>query len=88
MHPPRTTSKLPCLSPGAFPPKNASDRAIEIAAACGAPLRIAAKVDAVNRDYFESAIEPLLDNPLVTLVGEIGGPGEEAGFHRATRARS
>lgn len=57
---------------GRISPEKRVDRAIEIATACGTPLRIAAKVDAVDRDYFESAIEPLLDDPLVTFVGEIG----------------
>ena len=57
---------------GRISPEKRADRAIEIARACGTPLRIAAKVDAVDRDYFESTIEPLLDDPLVTFVGEIG----------------
>jgi glycosyltransferase involved in cell wall biosynthesis len=47
------------------------DRAIAIATACGEPLRIAAKVDPADRDYFEDEIRPLLDNPLVEFVGEI-----------------
>src|SRR5690349_16254875 len=37
------------------------DRAIEIARRAGIPLRIAAKVDKADREYFESTIEPLLD---------------------------
>ena len=57
---------------GRVSPEKRPDRAIEIARACGTPLRIAAKVDAVDRDYFESTIEPMLDDPLVTFVGEIG----------------
>ena len=47
------------------------DRAIAIASACGQRLRIAAKVDPADRDYFEQEIRPLLDNPLVEFVGEI-----------------
>ena len=47
------------------------DRAIAIATACGQPLRIAAKVDPADRDYFEDEIRPLLDNPLVDFIGEI-----------------
>jgi glycosyltransferase involved in cell wall biosynthesis len=35
-------------------------------------LRVAAKVDAVDRDYFETAIEPLLRGRHVEFVGEIG----------------
>jgi glycosyltransferase involved in cell wall biosynthesis len=47
------------------------DRAIAIATACGQPLRIAAKVDPADREYFEREIRHLLDNPLVEFIGEI-----------------
>jgi glycosyltransferase involved in cell wall biosynthesis len=57
---------------GRVSPEKRLDRAIEIAIACDTPLRVAAKVDAHDRDYFERVIEPLLDHPLVTFVGEIG----------------
>ena len=36
------------------------------------PIKIAAKVDQVNKDYFEGVIEPLFRDPLVEFVGEIG----------------
>ena len=36
------------------------------------PLKIAAKVDEVDREYFESTIEPLLQGPYTEYVGEIG----------------
>ena len=48
------------------------DHAIEIAKRSGVPLRIEAKVGAGDEEYFESVIEPQLDHPLVTFVGEIG----------------
>ena len=35
------------------------------------PLKIAAKVDKVDEDYFREEIEPLLDDPLVEFIGEI-----------------
>jgi glycosyltransferase involved in cell wall biosynthesis len=57
---------------GRISPEKRADRAIEIAKACGKRLRIAAKVDAADREYFESTIEPLLDDPLVSFEGEIG----------------
>lgn len=57
---------------GRISPEKRCDRAIEIAIACNVPLRIAAKVDATETRYFETAIEPLLDHPLITFVGEIG----------------
>ncbi len=56
---------------GRISPEKRCDRAIEIAIACNTPLRIAAKVDSVDRAYFEQQIEPMLDHPLVTFVGEI-----------------
>jgi len=57
---------------GRISPEKRPDRAIAIAKASGVPLRLAAKVDAVDRDYFERAIRPLLDDPLVHFIGEIG----------------
>jgi len=56
---------------GRISPEKRCDRAIEIAKATGTPLRIAAKVDEVDRGYFEREIEGLLDDPLITWVGEI-----------------
>ena len=55
-----------------FHPEKRVDRAIAIATASGVPLRIAAKVDPADREYFEREIVPLLDNPLVEFIGEIG----------------
>lgn len=57
---------------GRVSPEKRLDRAIEIAIACDTPIRIAAKVDVNDREYFERVIEPMLDHPLVTFVGEIG----------------
>jgi len=57
---------------GRVAPEKRVDRAIAIAKRVGLPLKIAAKVDAVDREYFESVIEPLLDDPLVEYIGEIG----------------
>jgi len=64
---------------GRVSPEKRVDRAIAIATACGMPLRIAAKVDPADRDYFEREIRPLLDNPLVDFVGEIG-EGQKSDF--------
>jgi glycosyltransferase involved in cell wall biosynthesis len=52
-------------------PEKGVDRAIEIAIRAGMPLKIAAKVDAVDQAYFEQRIRPLLDHPLVEFIGEI-----------------
>jgi len=48
------------------------DRAIAIAQALDTPLKVAAKVDPTDREYFETTIEPLLGDPLIEMVGEIG----------------
>jgi len=63
---------------GRISPEKRVDRAIEIARRVGMPLRIAAKVDAADRDYFEQHIEPLLDDPLVEFIGEISEPAKAA----------
>jgi glycosyltransferase involved in cell wall biosynthesis len=57
---------------GRISPEKRPDRAIDIAKRTGSPLRIAAKVDAVDRVYFAETIEPMLQHPLITYVGEIG----------------
>jgi glycosyltransferase involved in cell wall biosynthesis len=69
---------------GRISPEKRVDRAIAIASACGCPLRIAAKVDTADREYFERDIAPLFDNPLVEYIGEIGEPDKEAFLGGAT----
>ena len=63
---------------GRISPEKGVDRAIEIASLAGVPLKIAAKVDRADQEYFESTIEPLLNNPLVEYIGEIGYPDKNA----------
>ena len=57
---------------GRISPEKRPDRAIEIAKRTGIPLKIAAKVDHLDRIYFAEKIEPLLDHPLIEFIGEIG----------------
>jgi glycosyltransferase involved in cell wall biosynthesis len=57
---------------GRISPEKRPDRAIEIATRAGLPLKIAAKVDEADQIYFEQIIRPLLANPLVEFIGEIG----------------
>jgi glycosyltransferase involved in cell wall biosynthesis len=64
---------------GRISPEKRVDRAIEIAKQVRRPVKIAAKVDRVDQDYFESVVEPLLRDPLVEFVGEIGD-GEKEEF--------
>ena len=56
---------------GRISPEKRADRAIEIAQRCGLPLKIAAKVDRADQDYFDETIRPLLRAPGVEFVGEI-----------------
>ena len=57
---------------GRISPEKRLDRAIEIAVACGVRLKVAAKVDRTDREYFEREVRHLLDHPLVEYIGEIG----------------
>jgi glycosyltransferase involved in cell wall biosynthesis len=56
---------------GRISPEKRPDRAIRIARAVGIPLKIAAKVDKVDEDYFRNDILPLIDGPGVEFIGEI-----------------
>jgi glycosyltransferase involved in cell wall biosynthesis len=56
---------------GRISPEKRPDRAIRIARAAGIPLKIAAKVDKVDEDYFRNDILPLIDDPGVEFIGEI-----------------
>jgi glycosyltransferase involved in cell wall biosynthesis len=62
---------------GRISPEKGVDRAIEIATLAGIPLKIAAKVDRADQEYFEATIKPLLNNPLVEFIGEIGYPDKQ-----------
>jgi glycosyltransferase involved in cell wall biosynthesis len=62
---------------GRISPEKRPDRAIEIALRAGIPLKIAAKVDRVDRPYFEQCIRPLLAGPGVEFIGEIADPEKD-----------
>lgn len=69
----------PCLNPGKYlaflgrvSPEKGLDQAIEIALRAEMPLKIAAKVDRADKEYFESVIKPMLDSELLEFIGEIG----------------
>ncbi len=64
---------------GRMSPEKGPDRAIAIAKQVGMPLKMAAKVDAADRNWFEAEIRPLLDHPLIEYIGEIGD-GEKSAF--------
>jgi glycosyltransferase involved in cell wall biosynthesis len=56
---------------GRISPEKRPDRAIRIARALGIRLKIAAKVDKGDEDYFREKIAPLLSDPEVEFLGEI-----------------
>ena len=56
---------------GRMSPEKCPDAAIRIAKKVGIPLRMAAKVDNVDKEYFDVVVRPLLDTSLVEFVGEI-----------------
>jgi glycosyltransferase involved in cell wall biosynthesis len=56
---------------GRISPEKAPDAAIRIAAKAGMKLKIAAKVDRVDEQYFKTSIEPLLSHGDVEFIGEI-----------------
>ncbi|MBV9726530.1 MAG: glycosyltransferase family 4 protein, partial [Gammaproteobacteria bacterium] len=57
---------------GRISPEKRPDLAIRLALRAGLPLRIAAKVDAVDVAYFDNCIKPLLGHSLIEFIGEIG----------------
>lgn len=59
---------------GRISPEKRVDRAIRIALRSGIPLKIAAKVDKPDREYFEQEIEPMLREQSIEFLGEISEP--------------
>ena len=59
---------------GRISPEKCPDAAIRIAKRAGVRLKIAAKVDAVDRNYFETMIQPMMDDPLIEFIGEVSDP--------------
>ena len=64
---------------GRMSPEKGIERAIEIARRSGRRLRIAAKIDPSEEDYYRSRVAPLLSDPLVDFIGEVG-EAEKPGF--------
>jgi glycosyltransferase involved in cell wall biosynthesis len=56
---------------GRISPEKGIDLAIEVALKSGVPLKIAAKVDAVDREYFAEVIKPRITPPMIEYIGEI-----------------
>jgi len=56
---------------GRICPEKGIEQAVEIAKRTGIPLRVSAKVDRADKDYFNDVVQPLFKNPLIEFVGEI-----------------
>ncbi|WP_459615457.1 glycosyltransferase family 4 protein [Bordetella sp. 2513F-2] len=56
---------------GRICPEKRADRAIRIAQAAGMKIKIAAKIDEADRDYYEQHMKPLMALPHVEYIGEI-----------------
>jgi glycosyltransferase involved in cell wall biosynthesis len=56
---------------GRIAPEKGPEAAIHLARAAGLPLKIAAKVDKADREYFKERVEPLIDGDQIQHVGEI-----------------
>ena len=56
---------------GRIAPEKGIDRAIRIAQHCGMPLKVAAKVDRADQDYYDEKIVPMLKSANVDFIGEI-----------------
>ncbi|MGH7586310.1 MAG: glycosyltransferase family 4 protein [Gemmatimonadales bacterium] len=63
---------------GRISPEKRVDRAIEIADRAGIPLRIAAKVDSADREYYAEVIRPILADSSAEYVGEISDAEKSA----------
>jgi glycosyltransferase involved in cell wall biosynthesis len=70
---------------GRIAPEKRPDLAIEVARRSGVPLKIAAKVDVVDRQYFEAVIKPLIQPPHIEYIGEIND-AEKSEFLGGARA--
>src|ERR1700720_4054410 len=66
---PRPTQPSYLAFLGRIAPEKAVDRAIRVARQCGIPLKIAAKVDRADAEYYEQRIRPLIDPPHVEYIG-------------------
>jgi glycosyltransferase involved in cell wall biosynthesis len=56
---------------GRIAPEKGIDRAIRIAQHCGVPLKVAAKIDITDHDYYDEQIKPMMQSGNVEFIGEI-----------------
>ena len=63
---------------GRICPEKRPDLAVRIARESGMELKVAAKIDAVDRDYYNEVIRPLFAEPHVDFVGEVNDAEKNA----------
>ena len=68
---PQPVQQSYCAFLGRISPEKGIDKAIRIAGRAGMKLKIAAKVDVADKQYFDSEIKPLLSQGHVEFIGEI-----------------
>ena len=56
---------------GRLSPEKGPVEAIKIARGAGLPLKMAGKIDVVDRDYYREQIEPLIDGEQIQYLGEV-----------------
>jgi glycosyltransferase involved in cell wall biosynthesis len=66
---------------GRMSPEKGPVQAIQIAKKAGVKLKMAAKVDAVDKEYFEKEVKPLVDGKQIEFIGEIDSK-EKSNFLR------
>ena len=70
---------------GRISPEKRPDKAIEIALEAGMKIKLAAKIDPVDREYYDQVVKPLLAHKDVEFVGEVN-PCEKAAFLQGAAA--
>ena len=68
---------------GRLSPEKGVEDAIAVARLTGIPLKLAAKLDPADEDYYATRLEPLLRDPLVEYIGEVGQEEKDAFLGRA-----
>jgi glycosyltransferase involved in cell wall biosynthesis len=68
---------------GRISPEKGIEDAIAVSRLSGIPLKIAAKIDPMDRAYYEERVAPLLRDPLFEYVGEIGQQEKDTFLGRA-----
>ncbi len=69
---------------GRMSPEKGAKQAIEVAKIAGVKLKMAAKIDVVDKEYFEKELKPFIDSKQIEFIGEIG-PRDKDSFLKNAR---